>query len=852
MATKTQIGAVIGVEGASQYISTMKELARQTKVFKADMDALTSSFDKNSKTIGQLSQEKKLLQKTIDNENQKLAEQEKLMEQINDSVMDGTISVEKWTTAHKEVQVEIDKTTKNVNYLKQQMKELQEQNAFTLMVDAWENTSNKTGEALKKVGGALTKYVTLPIVGGIAASVKVASDFQSAFTGVKKTVEEIIDENGNIVYSYEDLEKELRKIPLETASTYETVMGVAEAAGQLGIVADKIPEFARNIIMLADSTNVSAEDGTVAIAQFMNIMGDAPETIDKFGSSLVALGNTTATDEASILALATRLASAGKLAGLSTPEVLGLSAAMSAVGLTAEAGGTAMSRAMQKITLAVAKGGEDLELFAEVAGTSAEEFADTWRNNPIEAIEQFLVGLGNLDGGSEELLQMLDELGFSGIRESDLLRRLTLDYDGVSEAVKTATGNYQSNTDALEGQNALTKEASKRYEDFASQVSQFKESLKQLGEVLGKEIIPLIQPMVDKLTDIITKFSEMDKGTKDAILGIGGFIAIAGPLIAIAGNVIIWVSKLKAAFGVLKGAEGIAGATEAITGSGGLVSAITDKLMPALGGAEGVGLIGTIGLLGGAYAIAQKGAEQMNTKMYESAEACEYVASRYHWSEEKVNEFGSTWDENGHLVELSTQTITDATNTMVDDVTINVEDLKALVRERAKETAQSVTQSFVDETPQVQSASYQMVKTGIDEIKNGKDETYNYGRELAKNFADGISSGNGLVSWAAQGVAGIVRSFLHFSEPDIGPMSDFHTWMPDMMRGLAEGIEDNLYLVDNAISDVASTLSGGTNVNYGGVVINLNVPQGANGQQILNEIETELANRTIRRRAVFG
>ena len=73
-----------------------------------------------------------------------------------------------------------------------------------------------------------------------------------------------------------------------------------------------------------------------------------------------------------------------------------------------------------------------------------------------------------------------------------------------------------------------------------------------------------------------------------------------------------------------------------------------------------------------------------------------------------------------------------------------------------------------------------------------------------------------------------------------------------MMKGLAEGIEDNLYLVDHAISDVASTLSGGTNVNYGGVVINLNVPQGANGQQILNEIETELANRTIRRRAVFG
>ena len=74
-----------------------------------------------------------------------------------------------------------------------------------------------------------------------------------------------------------------------------------------------------------------------------------------------------------------------------------------------------------------------------------------------------------------------------------------------------------------------------------------------------------------------------------------------------------------------------------------------------------------------------------------------------------------------------------------------------------------------------------------------------------------------------------------------------------MMKQMAEGIEDNMYLVDNAIGRVADTLGmGGTTNNYGGVVINLNVPQGANGQQIVDEIETELANRTLRRKAVFG
>jgi len=81
--------------------------------------------------------------------------------------------------------------------------------------------------------------------------------------------------------------------------------------------------------------------------------------------------------------------------------------------------------------------------------------------------------------------------------------------------------------------------------------------------------------------------------------------------------------------------------------------------------------------------------------------------------------------------------------------------------------------------------------------------------------------------------------------------------MPDMMKLMAQGINDNSYLVQDALDNVssmmASNLEGrGENVSYGGVTINLNVPQGTDGRTLVDQIETEIANRTMRRRMVFN
>ena len=846
-----------------EYITNTENLAHKTDTLAAKTKALDSAMALNGKTMGGIKSKKALLASQIDTLSKKLEAQKKRYGELRIEMLNNPSDQTKQD--FHELGEEIYNTTSEVNGLKKSLKDLEQENGFTLFMDAFEQGGNKTGEYMKKIGDGMSKYVTLPIVGGFVASVKEAADFESAFTGVRKTVEGTDEELAS-------LRGELMKIPLVTASSTEEVMNVAAAAGQLNVPLDAIADFTKTIIMLGDSTNISADEGATSIARFMNIVGTdltkGTKPVDRFASSLVALGNQTATDEESILALAMRLASAGHLAGLSTPDILGLSAAMSAVGLTAEAGGTAMSTTLQLIHKGVASGGEDLEKFAAVAGTTAEDFAKTWRENPIDALQQLLIGMSHLseDGGAE-LLQFMEDVGWSGIRQSDTMRRLTFDYDGVSEAVRIANENFQTNEEAIDGTNAITEEASKRYEDLNSKISQFKESVKQLAAAFGEEILPVLKPIVDDLTEMIKGFAGLDDKTKKNILSFAGLFAVVGPVVGGIGNLMIWTAKLKGAFGALKGAEAIGGVTSALGGGaagGGLIgtletlaSTIADKAYPALMGSGTISLGGALAGAAIAYGGAYAAASAMDKKMYESAEACEYVASRYHWSEEKVNEYGYTWDENGHLIALSTQNMTSIVESEHADLLQDVDTMKNVWRDKAKEMAKNQTKAITDETPNVQSATYKMVKTGIeDQVGSTAANMSNYGAEVGNNFASGIRSAIGAVASAASRIASTVASYLHFSEPDVGALSNFHTFMPDMMSEMAMGIKDNAYLVENALSNVsqgmANQLGGGQSYNYGGVNIILNVPQGANGYQMVDEIENALAQRTMRRKAVFN
>lgn len=189
--------------------------------------------------------------------------------------------------------------------------------------------AKQVGGKLTSVGQGLTMGLTVPIVAGAGIAIKAASDFESAFAGVMKTNDEVVDANGKVVISYDDLRTGIRNMAKEIPASTTEISAVAEAAGQLGIKTENVLGFTRVMIDMGQSTNLSAEEAANSMARLANITQMPQDKFDELGSTIVSLGNNFATTESEILEMGLRLAGTGNLIGLSEAQIMGLSAAMS-------------------------------------------------------------------------------------------------------------------------------------------------------------------------------------------------------------------------------------------------------------------------------------------------------------------------------------------------------------------------------------------------------------------------------------------------------------------------------------------------------------------------------------------
>lgn len=105
---------------------------------------------------------------------------------------------------------------------------------------------------------------------------------------------------------------------------------------------------------------------------------------------------------------------------------------------------------------------------------------------------------------------------------------------------------------------------------------------------------------------------------------------------------------------------------------------------------------------------------------------------------------------------------------------------------------------------------YTVIHSGFEKavgyVKGLASQAFNWGKDLVMGIVNGIKSCISEVTDAVTGVADKIRSVLHFSVPDEGPLTDYESWMPDFMSGLAKGIEKSRGLVQKAVSGVAADM----------------------------------------------
>lgn len=570
-------------------------------------------------------------------------------------------------------------------------------------VKAAQKTTEKVGQAMVQIGTVMTAVGATASL-GIKGLVTAAADWETAFAGVKKTVDEVEDSNGNVILSYDDLEQSLRDLAKVTPATASEIAGVAEAAGQLGIKTEDVSSFTETMIKLGVSTNMSAEEAATALARFSNIMGTSSDDVGRLGSSVVALGNNFAATETEIVNMGLRLAAAGDQIGLSEADVMGISTALTSLGIKAEMGGSAFSKAMINMQVATSTGLEparevvektgmsirDLELmsanassdfkglaqsigmtsdeldaviknsknledFANIAGMSAEQFKKAFEEDATSAIAAFVEGLGHAEEKGTTAINLLDEMGIKEVRLRDTLLRVGGAQQLFNDAVELSNKAWRENA-------ALTAEADKRYETFDSKVQMLKNRFYDMAITVGdvfkqalSEIIDSAEPFIQALEKMANGFASLDEETqmfiaKSAMVA-AALATIGGPMLIIGGKTLPTFSKALR-YSVTNGLSPFATKMGALmTGGSGLpffgkALGSAGSGMTALGGATGGAVVG-LGTIAAVVAVVIAALGAMALAFYENTyQVRELLSSFWNAIKDTFSQIGNTVESN--------------------------------------------------------------------------------------------------------------------------------------------------------------------------------------------------------------
>ena len=462
------------------------------------------------------------------------------------------------------------------------------------------------GQKMSGMGNTLTMAVTAPIAAGFGMATKKAADFQTQIGEIGP----LLTNGGKMTAEYRSQLDQMSDSSKKWAkqygvSTTEINNGLAEVVRK-GYDANQTLGVMPSIL---DATKASGDD-------FNDVMNVTTEVISQF--------NLKGKDYNSTVKNATRVTDAlTYVANATSAGFSDLGLAMGYVGPVANSLGMDVEETASAIGLL-----SDAGIGGEKAGTALRG-----------ALTRLLKPSKQNIAGFEKLGISVDEFKNGTLTLPDMLNKIKQNTEGWTDAQRTSAialafgTESQSAMNVLVGQggdalkglaketynaNGATKEIAKSMNDLpANKAARFKESLNVLAITVGEKLLPAFTPLLEKATQMINKFSEMDDATQKNIIKWGLMAAAAGPALKLFGTGVTVIGKTQTAIGKLTGGlvelaakaaekkamasfatsvttAGTASASAAgASGVAGLGTAIAGLAVPA---AIGVGAIGAIGL----------------------------------------------------------------------------------------------------------------------------------------------------------------------------------------------------------------------------------------------------------------
>lgn len=521
------------------YSSTFKSAQREIVAMQKEIDSLSktqsdiSAYQKQQSAVEATRQKLSVLQQQYDNIQKEISEtgeysadlQNKLLakqlqiDKTSSSLEGATQKLNQMGAALKEAGVDTADLGKKSADLGSQIDELKQKQEDA--ADGADGFGNKASQAFLAVHQAL-------VAAGIAKALKEIYDaymacldasveFESVMTGVSKTTDMTDAELSAMASSVKELSTE---IPVTTSE----LGAVAEAAGQLGIAKDDLLDFSTVMAELGTATNMTSDEAATMLAQFANITQMDPSFYDELGSTIVDLGNNFATTEQRITEMSQGIAASASLAGMSEADMVGLSAAVSSLGIETQMGSTAISKLISTLMTAV-ETGEDLDEYARIANMTADEFSKAWGEDAAGALASFVTGLSDTSRLGSSAIVTLTDLGITETRMQRTILSLSNSGDLLTNAISEANTAWSENT-------ALTTEAGKRYATTASQQTMMQNAYNNLKIAVGDNYTPALQKLYALETEVLKGLADFVEKNPALVKAATAFLAVIGSVTA--------------------------------------------------------------------------------------------------------------------------------------------------------------------------------------------------------------------------------------------------------------------------------------------------------------------------------
>lgn len=848
--------------GLSKALNGVNKNIKNTQSQLKDVERLLKLDPANTEL---LSQKQKLLAQAVGETKGKLD----TLKKANEGVTADNAKYEQWKAAYAPIQGEITKTTDKLETLQKQQKEMEKAGEVNTeayqklqseiektggkleqldqkATDAYnelgrpisteqydalqreivdteqqlhslETQADKSGTAVAKIADAGGKLEALggkisgvgqklaPVSAAAAgvgsAGVAAYNTLEGAYAAIAKGTGAAGDDLKGLKDSFD---KVYESIPVEADAAGKAI---ADINTRFGLTGDALSDCTGQFIKFAQ---VNDADVSTAIANVSRYMGDAGVDSSRYGEVLDQL---TAASQASGLGV-------DKL----SESLTKYGAPMRALGFDAQE------------SIAILSGWEKAGVNTETAFSGMKAAIGKWSKEGKDSREEFKKTLKEIQDCPDIASATSKAIEAFGQKAGP----------DLADAIKGGRFEYEDFLKIVGGSSGQLDQTFANIETPMDAAKVAMQSLTVSGHDLGEAVIEVLVPMLKALIDIVKKvgdwFSGLGDGQKKIIVIIGLVVAALAPLLIIIGTVI----------------SALGGIVPVIAG---IVPAIAGIVLPI------VAVIAAIGLLVAAFIALYNNNEEFRAGVAEIWNSVqEAISTVVEVIKDVITAFVETgkalWEQYGTGVMAVVTSAFDFVKNVIDTALTFIKNLISVVMavirgdwsgawegikklisdlaegikkiisswmETVKNTiklAVSVVTGFFtglkngvveiftnlktavgEKVGLVKDSIVEGIGKAVDWVKELPAKALQWGRDFIQGLINGIKGKIGEVGDAVKAIADKIKSFLHFSRPDVGPLREYEAWMPDMMTGLSRGIKDNVWRITDQLSGLTGKIS---------------------------------------------